>query len=36
MQKSYRFSKKQEGMVCGGADLKVKFDSNEKHPMYRG
>ena len=36
MQKNYRFSKKQEGMVCRGADLKVKFDSSKKHPTYGG
>ena len=36
MQKNYRFSKKQEGMVCRGADLKVKFDSSKKHPTCGG
>ena len=36
MQKNYRFSKKQEDMVCRGADLKVKFDSSKKNPTYGG
>ena len=39
MQKNYRFSKKEEGMVLitvGGADLKVKFDSSKKHLPYKG
>ena len=39
MQKNYRLSKKQEGMVLitvGGADLKVKVDSSKKHPPCEG
>ena len=39
MQKNYRYSNKQEGMVLitvGVAHLKVKFDSSKKHPCMGG
>ena len=39
MQKSYRFSKNQEDIVLitvGGAYLKVKFDSSQKHAPVWG
>ena len=37
MQKSYRFSQKQEGTVLitvGGTDLKIQVDFSKKHPSY--